>query len=92
MPWLQDEAALQTHSFIDADPQPVTPPNEKKSHGMSPKLLTPCIIISITTTDPCILHGNAVMFITSEAVSVYIEIKQDYLSILFACNYLCGSA
>ena len=40
--------------FRDADPQPVIPPNEKKNHGMSPKLLTPGIHISLTTTDPCL--------------------------------------
>ena len=75
MPWLQGEAALQTHSFRDADPQPVIPPNEKKNHGMSPQLLTPGINISLTTSAPLTpvylaLHGNAVMFITSEEVSV----------------------
>ena len=75
MPWLQEEAALQTHSFRDADPQPVISPNEKKNHGMSPKLLTPGINISLTWLPPLTpvylaLHGTAVMFITSEAVSI----------------------
>ena len=68
--WLQGEAALQTHSFRNADPQPVIPPNGKKNHGMFPKLLRPGINISLTTTDPCLvylaLHDNAVIYITSE--------------------------
>ena len=29
--WLQGEATLETHSFRDADPQPVVPQNEKKT-------------------------------------------------------------
>ena len=30
---LQGEAALQLHSFRDAEPQHVIPPNAKKNHG-----------------------------------------------------------
>ena len=31
--WLQEEAALQMHSFRDAEPQPVIPQDPKKNHG-----------------------------------------------------------
>ena len=35
--WLQREAAIETHSFRDAEPQPVIPHNSKKNHEMSLK-------------------------------------------------------
>ena len=50
--WLQEEAALQMHSFRDAEPQPVIPQDPKKNHGMPLKQLRPGIHISLTTTDP----------------------------------------
>ena len=36
VPWLQGEAALQTHSFRDADPQLAIPSNEKEFPRASP--------------------------------------------------------
>ena len=33
--WPQGEAALQTHSFRDAEPHPVIPQIAKKAHGVS---------------------------------------------------------
>ena len=52
--WLQGEAALQTHSFRDADPQPVVLQNAKKFHGMSPKHFRPGLNTSLITTNPCL--------------------------------------
>ena len=53
--WLKGEAASQTHSFRDAEPQPVIPPNEKKKkHGKSPKQLRSGISTSMSTTDLCL--------------------------------------
>ena len=64
--WLQAEAAIQTHSFGDADPQPVITPKAKKIHRMSPKQLIPSIHISLTTTDPC-LPSTAVLSLFSRS-------------------------
>ena len=50
--WLQEEAALQMHSFRETEPQPVIPQDPKKNHGMRLKQLRPGIHISLTTTDP----------------------------------------
>ena len=50
--WLQREAALQTISFRDAEPQPVFPPNAKKNPGISLKQLGPGMNINLTTTNP----------------------------------------
>ena len=33
--WLQEEAAFLMHSFRDAEPQQMIPPNAKKHYGMS---------------------------------------------------------
>ena len=52
--WLQGEAASQTHSFRDAEPQPVIPPNANKNHGKFPKKLRPGISTSMSTTDLCL--------------------------------------
>ena len=51
--WLQGEAALQTQSFRDAEPQLVIPPKTKDNHGMPPVQLRPGRNICMTTTDPC---------------------------------------
>ena len=53
-PWLYGEAAIQTHSFRDTDPQEVIPPNEKKNYEISPKLLRPGINFHLNTTDSCL--------------------------------------
>ena len=52
--WLEGEAALQTQSFRDAEPQIVIPPKTKKNHGVPPVQLRPGIHICLTTTDPCL--------------------------------------
>ena len=51
---LQGQAALQTHSFRDAEPQRVIPPNAKNHHGVSPKRPGPGIIIHLTNADSCL--------------------------------------
>ena len=73
--WLQGEAALQLHSFRDAQPHHVIPPNEKKYLGMYTKQHRPGMNISLTTTDPVYvaLHGNAVLSVTTEAVNLDLE-------------------
>ena len=55
---LQEETALQMHSFRDAEPQPVIPQDPKKNHGMPLKQLRPWIHISLTTTDRLELNRN----------------------------------
>ena len=68
-------------------------PNAKKNHGMFPKKLTPCIDVNLTTTTPVYiaLHVNAVMSSTSEAVSVYPDIRRNNIFSLLAFAWLCGS-
>ena len=41
--WLQGEASFETHSFRDAESQPVIPHNSKKNHEMSLKERDPTI-------------------------------------------------
>ena len=60
------------HIVREADPQPVITPNKKKnmeclpsySHQAQISALPPLILVNLAP------HGNAVMFITSEAVSM----------------------
>ena len=53
--WLQGEAASQTHSFRDAEPHQVIPPNAMKNHGIFLKHLRPDLSASLSTTHPCLL-------------------------------------
>ena len=52
--WIQGKAALQTHSFRDAEPHQVIPQNAKKNYGTFPMQLTPDISTSLSTTDLCL--------------------------------------
>ena len=56
--FLQGEAALQKHSFREAEPQPVFRQNAKKNYEMTPMQLRPDTNKSLTSTDLC-LPGNA---------------------------------
>ena len=50
--WLQREAALETQSFRDAEPQLVINPPKKKNHEIPFVQLRPGINICLTITDP----------------------------------------
>ena len=73
--WLQGKAAFQMHSFRDAEPQPVIPPNAKKRHPISLKELRPGLNVSFKplTTVYQAQHGILVTSVTPKAVTVYLE-------------------
>ena len=72
------KAALQVHSFKDAEQQHVIQPNAKKNPGISLKQDTPGIHISLITkplTQPVYLalHGNGMLAVTPEAANFDFE-------------------
>ena len=82
--WLQEEAALQMHSFRDADPQPVIPQNPKKIMEYPPNswdqaytsAWPPLTLVYLA------LHGNKAMSGTPEQINLYLEIQHNNLSSL----------
>ena len=91
--WLQGKAALQTHSFRDAEPPSEISTNATKQHGFSTKKLRSDIDISLTITDPCLpttaWQCSAVCYSRSSQFGS--KNMQDNLCSSFACAWLFGS-
>ena len=92
--WLQGKAASKTHSFKDAELQPVIQPKAKKNHEIFSNQLRPGISTSLSTIDVCLptLHDNEVLSVTTESVSLDLEMTQNIPCYVFASVWLCGSA
>ena len=77
--WFQGEAASQTHSFRDAEPQPVIQPNANKTHENCSKQLIPGKIPACPplTSIYIILHNIETLSVTTELVNLDLEMGQN---------------
>ena len=92
--WLRGEAALQTQSFRDAEPQLGIPPKERKIMRCHPCSSDQESISAWPPLTPLYLalHGRAMMPIAPGAVNLCILIRQDNIFSISTCPLLWGSA